>query len=176
MNIHRAALLLFTLAALPAAPAAAQTRIAAVGWELSSQQGKERGPYLPVSELRASADVKFTGRLRALVTLKNPSAKAVEGLVLRYAVSLRLLKAGDSPDKAFWSVPFYVEEVRVSKIAPGAERQAKVLRLELAEQLRKLRGTGFEPQALRLEVMLCPRLGDEPASILRDSVIEIRKP
>ena len=173
MRIPRTAALLILLAAVPAA---AQTQIAAVGWELSSPKGKERAPYVAVTELRASPDVKFSDRLRAIVTLKNPTAKAVEGLVLRYAVRLRLLRAGDPPEKAFWGVPFYTEEVRVSKIAPGSERQARVLRLDLAEQLRKLRGTGFTPEALKLEVMLCPRLGDEPSSIVREAVIDIVKP
>lgn len=172
MSIYRIAVIVALFSA--ALPAAAQTQIASVGWELSRLQGKARAPYAAVSELRASPDVKFSDHLRALVTLKNPSAKPVEGLVLRYAVRLRLLKAGDPAEKAFWSVPFYVEEVRVSKIAPGAERQARVIHLDLAEQLRKLRGTGFSPLALKLEVMVCPRQGDDPAAIVREAVIDIK--
>ncbi|MBI5744341.1 MAG: hypothetical protein HY952_07315 [Elusimicrobia bacterium] len=177
MKMHRAAafaaLLLALCAGFPAG-APAQSEILKVDWELSRLQGKQRAPYAPVTELRASPDVKFADRLRAIITLRNPSAKSVEGLVLRYAVSLRLLRKGDAPEKAFWGVPFYTEEVRVSKISEGAERQARVIHFDLPEQLRKLRGTGFTAQALKLEIMVCPRLGDDPAAILREAVIEIK--
>ncbi len=165
---------LFILAA--AAPVFSQVEIAGVNWEISKLAGKNRLPFAPVTELRASPDVKFSDSLRAIVTLKNPSVKTVEGLVLRYALRLRLLRKGDAPEKAFWGVPFFVEEVRVSKINPSSERQAKFLRLELQPQLGRLRNSGFEPTALKMEVMLSPRQGDEPASIIRESVIDILNP
>ncbi len=154
-------------------PAAAQTEIVKVDWEISRLQGKNRSPFVPVSELKASPDTKFSDNLRALVTLKNPSAKPVEGLVLNYSVRLQLLKKGDAPEKAFWGVPFHVEEVRVSSINPGAERTARILRFELREQLKKLRGTGFLPVAIKLEVMLCPRQGDQASGLVRESALNI---
>ncbi|OGR67495.1 MAG: hypothetical protein A2081_05730 [Elusimicrobia bacterium GWC2_61_19] len=179
MSIHRTAAffaaVLAVAAALPAR-AAAQTEILAINWEISRMDGKNRTPYAPVTELRAAPEIKFSDHLRALITLRNPSAKPVEGLVLRYSLRLRLNRKGDAPEKAFWGVPFYMEEVRVSKINPASERQAKVLHFELSEQLRKLRNTGFLPEALKLEVMICPRQGDEPAAIVREAVINILKP
>ncbi|MDD5209513.1 MAG: hypothetical protein PHV36_09005 [Elusimicrobiales bacterium] len=164
------------LCASGAAPAFSQVAIVNVNWEVSRLTGKDRSPFEPVKELRAAPDFKFPDRVRALVTLRNPSSKPVEGLVLHYALSLRLLKKGDAPEKAFWGVPFYVEEVRVSKVNPSSERQAKVIRFELQTQLNKLRNSGFEPSALRMSVMLSPRQGDEPAAIIRESIIEILKP
>jgi len=156
-RIH--AILAFALLFAQAAPLAAQVEIIKIDWQL-----------------RAGPAVKFTDYLRALVTLRNPADKAAEGLVLRYALSMRLLRKGNTPDKAFWGIPFYVEEVRVSKINPSSERQARVIRFELQNQLNKLRNSGFEPTALKLEVMLNPRQGDEPAAILREAVMEIVKP
>ena len=166
----------FFLCAASAAPAFSQVEIVRVNWEVSKLAGKVRSPYVPVAELRAAPEFKFSDYLRAIVTLRNPSAKPVEGLVLRYALSLRLLKSGDAPEKAFWGVPFYVEEVRVSKVNPSSERQAKVIRFELQTQLNKLRNSGFTPSALRMDIMLNPRQGDEPAAIIRESVMEIHKP
>ncbi|HBT82280.1 MAG: hypothetical protein A2X31_09740 [Elusimicrobia bacterium GWB2_63_22] len=166
--------LLAGAALISAAAAYAQTEIVGVDWELSRLNGKTRAPFARVSELRASPDVNFQDRLRAIVTLRNPAAKAVEGVVLRYAVSLRLLRKGDAPEKAFWGVPFYVEEVRVTKINPSAEKQARVIHFELQTQLRKLRSSGFTPLALKMEVMVGPRQGDEPAQIMREAVIEIK--
>jgi hypothetical protein len=170
------AFLLFCSCLLTAAPLAAQVEVVKIDWEISKLAGKERTPYAPVARLSADPAVKFTDYLRALVTLRNKSPKAVEGVVLRYALSLRLLKTGDSPDKAFWCVPYYVEEVRVSKVGAVSERQARVIRFELQNQLSKLRNSGFSPTALKLEVMAGPRQGDEPAAIVREAVIEIVRP
>jgi hypothetical protein len=179
MTINRITAFLAAILALSSAlpgAASAQTEILGINWEVSKIQGKNRTPYAPVSELRAAPELKFSDRLRALITLRNPSAKTVEGLVLRYSLRLRLNRKGDAPEKAFWGVPFLVEEVRVSKIDPASERQAKALNFELSEQLRKLRNTGFLPEALKIEVMICPRQGDEPAAIVRETVINILKP
>jgi hypothetical protein len=169
-------LLLFCSCLLAAAPLAAQVEVVRIDWEISKLAGKARTPYAPVAQLRAGPAVKFTDYLRALVTLRNKSPKAVEGVVLRYALSLRLLKNGDAADKAFWCVPYYVEEVRVSKVGAVSERQARVIRFELQNQLNKLKNSGFSPTALKLEVMAGPRQGDEPAAIVREAVIEIARP
>jgi len=166
----------FILCAASALPAFSQVVISDISWEISKLNGKNRSPYARVTELRAAPELKFSDYLRAIVTLRNPSAKAVEGLVLRYALSLRLLKKGDVPEKAFWGVPFYVEEVRISKVNPSSERQAKVIRFELQAQLHKLKNSGFAPSALKMDIMLSPRQGDEPAAIIREAVIEILKP
>lgn len=174
MKTSRLPVLLAAALLLGAAAAWSQTEIFGVSWELSRLEGKKRAPYVPVTELKASPDANFQDYLRAIVTLRNPSAKAVEGVVLRYALSLKMHRKGDAPEKAFWGVPFYVEEVRVTKINPQAEKQAKIIRFELQNQLRKLRNTGFIPLALKMEVMVCPRHGDEPASIMREAVINIR--
>lgn len=173
--LKKLSVLLAVMLAL-SAPAFSQMGITGINWEISRLQGKNRGPFVPVSQLRAAPEARFTGHLRALVALKNPSARAAEGLVLRYALSLRLLKVGEPPEKAFWGVPYFVEEVRVSKVGSGSEYKAKVIRFELQSQLNKLRGSGFTPVALKLEVMLAPRQGDVPAEIMREAVIEIVKP
>lgn len=163
-------------AAASACASDAQAELGGVNWELSRLEGKNRAPFAPVTELKASPDVKFSDSLRAVVTLNNASASPAEGLVLRYALSLRLLRTGDPAEKAFWGVPFYVEEVRVSKVNAGSSRPVRLLHMELREQLRKLRNSGFEPLALKLQVMLCPRQGDEPADIMREADIAILKP
>ncbi|OGR52904.1 MAG: hypothetical protein A2049_07315 [Elusimicrobia bacterium GWA2_62_23] len=179
MTPHRAAFLsalVIAFCAVVPAAAPAQSEILKVDWELSRLRGKERTPYAPVAELRASPELKFSDHLRALVTLRNPAAKPVEGVVLRYSVRMKLLRKGDAPEKAFWGVPFYTEEIRVSKINPGSERQARIIHFDLPAQLRKLRNSGFSPEELKLEIMVCPRQGDEPGAIMREAVINIVKP
>jgi len=168
--------LILALSAFSARPAAAQTEITKIDWEVSKLQGKNRIPFAPVAELRADPELKFTDKLRAVVTLRNNSAKDAEGLVLRYSLKLRLQKAGDPQEKAFWAVPFYVEEIRVAAVKAKTERQTRVINFEFPDQLRKLRNSGFLPTALKLEIMVCPRQGDEPLQIIREAVIEILKP
>lgn len=165
-----------TLAGCLARPAAAQTEILKIDWELSKLQAKKRLPFAPVEALRADPGVKFTDRLRAVVTLRNKSDKKAEGLVVRYSLRLRLLKEGEPQEKAFWGVPYYFEEVRVAAVDAMSERSARALNFGISEQLSKLRNSGFVPTALKMEVMLCPRLGDDPAGIMKEAVLEILKP
>lgn len=167
---------LLALLAAFAARAAAQTELLNIGWEVSKLADKKRQPYAPITELRFDPAGKFTDRLRAVITLRNPGRRKAEGLVVRYALRLKMLKAGDPPEKAFWGVPYYTEEVRVAAVGPQAERQARAVNFWLAEQFAKLRGTGFSPVALKLEAALCPRAGDEPAALGREAVLEITKP
>lgn len=170
------AAVIYILAVLAAPLSAAEVSITGISWELARLNGKKRTPYSSVSRLRAAPGVKFTGYLRALVGLRNSSQQAADGLVLRYALRLQLLRDGAPESEAFWCVPFFVEEVRVNMVSPMSERKARVIRFELNNQLAKLRGTGFSPKALKMEVMLGPRQGDDPASVIREAVIEIVKP
>ena len=96
--------------------------------------------------------------------------------MLRYSLRLRLLKKDDPQEKAFWSVPYYVEEVRVTGVKAKAERVARIINFELQGQLRKLRGSGYSATALKMEIMLSPRHGDEPAALMKETQIEILKP
>lgn len=164
------------LAAVMAWPAAAQTGIAKVGWESSKLEGKKRAPFAAMTELLAAPGGKFTDKVRAVVTLKNPSVKNEEGLVLRYALRLQLVKKGEPREKAFWEVPYYVDELRVAAVKASSEKQARVLNFKIAEQLRRLAGTGFVPVALKMEIMLSPRSGGGLDGLMAESVLEIREP
>jgi hypothetical protein len=159
-----------------AAPCAAQTAVTGIGWEVAKLEGKKRAPYAPLAELRADPYSKFSDRLRAVISLRNSGAKKAEGLVLRYALRLRLHKTGDPAEKAFWGAPYYSEELRVAAVGAGAERAARANNFWLGEQLARLRNTGFTATALKIEVMLYPRSGDEPAGLTREAVLEMRKP
>ncbi len=171
--IRRTIPVALALMAVLAARAFPQVGVNGIDWQVSRNAGKQRLPFEKVEKLKLSEDGKFTDRLRALVTLHNSSANPAEGLVMRYALTLRLLKDGEPLDKAFWCVPFFVEEVRVSRIAPDAEMQARVIRFELQNQLARLRDSGFSPVAIKLQVMLGPRRGDSPSAIMNESVLDI---
>ncbi|MEI7483009.1 MAG: hypothetical protein WCK75_11785, partial [Elusimicrobiota bacterium] len=86
-----------------------------------------------------------------------------------------IVKLSDAADAGFWAVPFRVEELRISRIQPGGVYEARLIHFVLNEQLKKLKNTGFWVDALKLQVMLDPRQGDEPAMIMKETIINIKK-
>ncbi|HAH31962.1 MAG TPA: hypothetical protein DCL44_06585 [Elusimicrobia bacterium] len=151
----------------------AQVRVAAVSWEASSPQAKTWTPFMPITGLKLQTHKKMTDKLRAIFTVRNSSMSAVEGIVLRYSLRLRLIKAGDNLENGVWSVPFRVEELRLAKVGAGESRQVRATRFELNGQIKKLVGAGFWFDALKLEVMVDPRYGDGLSGIVQESVIAV---
>ena len=157
-------------------PLRAQVQINKVDWQTSRAEGKITRPFETITELKLAPYQKYLNKFRAVVTAQNASAKPAGGLVLRCALSLHLIKISDASDGGFWAVPFRVEELRISRIKPGGVYDAKLIHFELNEQLSKLKNTGFWVDALKLQVMLDPKPGDDPAKIMKEAVISITKP
>ena len=153
------------------ASARAQARVAAVSWEASAPKAKMWTPFAPITELKLAPDRKLKDKLRAVFTVRNLSGAAVEGLVLRYSLRLRLVKEGEAPEKGVWAVPFRVEEVRLAKVPAGEARQVRAMRFELNEQIKKLSGTGLWFDAIKLEVMVEPRRGEDLSAIISESIL-----
>jgi len=154
----------------------AQVQISTIGWQISRTEGKVALPFETITELKLEPYRKYLNKFRAVVTAQNSSAKPAGGLVVRCALSLHLVKFSVAADPGFWAVPFRVEELRISRIKPGASYEAKLIHFTLNEQLSKLKNSGFWVDALKLQVMLEPRPGDEPARIMKETVISIKKP
>jgi hypothetical protein len=172
-----AAFLMFPALMLPLCPALrAQVRINTIDWQVSRTDGKVSLPFETIAELKLEPYQNYSNKFRAVVTAQNPSAKPAEGLVIRCALSLHLVKLSTAADPGFWAVPFRVEELRISRIQPGGVYEAKLIHFTLNEQLNKLKNTGFWVDALKLQVMLDPRPGDDPARIMKEAVISIKKP
>ena len=168
--------LLFTVTPLLCPPLHAQVQIDRIDWQVSRAEGKEQLSFEPILELKLEPYQKYLNKFRAVVNVQNPSANPVEGLVLRCALSLHIIKLSDAADAGFWAVPFRVEELRISQIQPGGMYEAKLIHFVLNEQLKKLKNTGFWVDALKLQVMLDPRQGDDPARIMKEAAINIKKP
>jgi hypothetical protein len=154
----------------------AQSQLDGINWQVSRVAGKTKLPFETIRELNLAPYGKYPYKLRAVVAARNLSARPSDGLVLRCALSLHIVKLSDPADAGFWAVPFRVEELRISQINPGAVYEARLIHFALNEQLKKFNNTGFWVDALRLNVMLDPRQGDEPAKIMSESVIRISKP
>ena len=140
--------------------AAAQLELAGVSWQIASGAKRARFENAEKIPLRKQAV-----KTRISVSLANKGKAAVEGAVLRCAFSMRL--AGQ------WTVPFWLEERRVAKVKPFATAKASIPHLELQNYLKRLAGTGFWPDALRVQVMLEPRAGDDISKNLAESIISV---
>ena len=157
-------------------PSQAQVQINKIDWQVSRVEGKKKLPFEPIIELKLEPYQQYMNKLRAVVSAQNISSKPAEGLVIRCALSLHVVRLADAADAGFWAVPFRTEELRVSRILPGATYEAKLIHFVLNPQLKKLKNTGFWVDALKLQVMLDPKPGDEPAKIMKEVVISIKKP
>ncbi|MFA5162000.1 MAG: hypothetical protein WC421_07110 [Elusimicrobiales bacterium] len=125
----------------------------------------------------ASVPVLKTGRLpvmlRLVVRVENSGAKPAEAVVLRCAFAMRLVRE-DSAEPGVWTVPFSIDERRVSKIPPGKTVEITVPHTELQVYLKRLVKTGFRPDRLRASVMLEPRRGGNLAAGMGEAEVEVK--
>lgn len=144
------------LAAAGAGPAAAELVLEAVGW----QSGRPERPPRPTKfEDAASVALPAKGapRLRAKAVLKNRGPKSVEGILLRYVVTARLLPLKAEDGEGSWAVPLMVDERRVPKIGPNKILEVPLITAPLLEQyLRRVARQGFRVDRLRLQAMIEP--------------------
>ncbi len=168
--------LMFTAAPFFVSRLQAQVQINKIDWQISRADSKEKQLFEPILEVKLEPYQKYLDKLRAVVSVQNLAAKQAEGLVVKCALSLHIVKTSDPATSGFWAVPFRTEELRISLIQPGGVYEAKLIHFVLNEQLKKLKNTGFWVDGLKLQVMMDPRQGDEPARIMKEAVLDIKKP
>jgi len=111
---------------------------------------------------------------RILVALLNRSAGPDEAVLLRYAVSARLVRIQDDGAAAAegtWVIPFILEERRVPKIRGNDVLLVPIYfnRAVFSAYILRMRRAGFWPDTLRLQVMVEPRPGENS---FRDRTME----
>jgi len=151
----------------------AKTAISAINWESANKTGDKNENFV-FSEIDV-LDIhgKYSDKLRAVITLNNASEQKEEGLVLRYAIRLQIAKENSADSKAVWEVPYIAEEFRVPVVKAGITKDAKIS-VKLHEQINRLKGTGFIPVNVKIEIMLTPRLGVQDEARIAESVLPIR--
>lgn len=161
-------LLIPALAALLAAgagPAAAELVLDGVGW----QSGRVERPPRPTKFEDAAAvalPAKGAPRLRAKAMLKNRGPKSMEGILLRYVVSARLISLNAADGEGSWAVPFLVDERRVPKIGPNKILEVPLITSPHIEQyLRRVARQGFRADRLRLQAMIEPHPDQEVRTV-----------
>lgn len=74
-----------------------------------------------------------------------------------------------------WSIPFEIGECRVPMLRKGAERKVVVEPQHLATRLKHLYAQGFWADAVKVEVMLDPRAGDDLKTNRAEAVLPIHR-
>lgn len=113
--------------------------------------------YYETASIKLKPDGRAAYVYRIELSLKNNSVKPVDGLVFKYSLRM-IVKKGES---VYRDAVFVADDLRVSRIAPGAEKKAYIYNLDIGEQLRRLKNSGFEPYAIELETAKEPRKEDD---------------
>ncbi len=136
-------------------------KISSASFQYTPSAVAKKKIYYDISEIKIRPDGKLDRTYRIEVKVKNLSDKAVEGLVFKYSLRLFLKKG----EKNFKDVPFIAEDLRISRLAPMAEKNVYIYNTDLPEQLRRIKTCGFEPAAVELEIAKEPRRGDEALEV-----------
>lgn len=113
--------------------------------------------YYETNSIRLKPDCRPAYVYRIELSLKNNSSRPAEGLVFKYSLRM-IFKKGES---VYRDVVFLADDIRVSRIAPGAEKKMYIYNLDISEQLRRIKNSGFEPYGIELETAKEPRKEDE---------------
>lgn len=144
-----------------ASPARAELVLERIVWELSLPVKGQPQVYQLLDTLKAGPPA-VKGKLRARLTLKNRGPKAVEGILLRYALTARLAHP-ESSSPGTWAVPFSVEEKRVPRIGPNQLLDVPLGPSPMLDlYLKRLKRSGLWPSELKIQVMIEPHLASNP--------------
>lgn len=149
------------LAALLALPASAGITISSAAIEVSISATKGRPVFHGVESLFLPPDAKPAARLRAVLSVDNDGPRAESGAVVRFALSARIRRVGESGEGR-WTVPFLLEERHLPQVKHGRGVRVPLPfnRVAIVQHFKTLRAAGYWPDALRLEAVFAPRAGE----------------
>lgn len=171
-RLVHAAVLAAAVAAAGAAPAFAELVLEGAGWQKGRVERPARPPkYEDVAAVKLPE--RGPARLRAKAALKNRGPKSVEGILLRYAVSARLIAAReDVAAQAEWALPFSVDERRVPKIGPNQVLEVPLtVSPALEDYLKRIKRQGMRANGLKVQVQIDTHAGG--AVVIKEAVLAV---
>lgn len=167
----RAVLLLLFIAV---ETAGAEVVLKGVDWQLALQVRKKKGDYHDVKRWLFPPTQQAKIRARAMALLKNNGNKDETAVLLRVAFITRLRKIG-AHGEGVWTVPFHVEEKRVTTLRRNSETAVSlpINRVALDAYLKRMHRAGYWPDAFKVQVMVEPREGEEIRSRMGESVLPV---
>lgn len=172
----RTFVLLSVFLACAATSAFAGPEVTGVYWQFSPGLKPAMKPkFSDARSIVLPPNSKLPGRLRAMAVLENKSGKSSGGIVLRVAVSARVVKTGADASTGVWSVPFWLDERRVAELKPGAIKNVAIPNIEVQTYLKRFADTGFWVDALKIQLAVEPRAGEELPLPISEASLEVLK-
>jgi len=150
----------------------AGSELAGVRWQFSpGLKPAMKHKFSNAEQIKIPVDGKLQGHLRAVATLENKSAKNSGGIVVRVVVSARLIKTDASEQPGVWDLPFWLDERRVAQLKAGAKKDAPIPNIDLQKYLKHLYKTGYWVDALKIQLAVEPRAGEDFGSNMSEAVL-----
>jgi len=150
--------------------------LSGVRWQFSQGLKPAMKPkFSDVQEIKIPVDGKMPGRLRAMALLENKSAKNNDGIVVRVAVTARLIKIASPEQPGVWDLPFWIDERRVAELKVGAKKEAAIPNIDLQKYLKRLQQTGFWIDALKIQLAVEPRAGEDFGANISEAVLAVTR-
>jgi hypothetical protein len=142
-------------------PAHADILIRDVNWQLALQVAKKKRNYHDIRQWLFPPTDKAKIRARAMVRLGNRGNSDEAAVLLKYVFVARLRKIG-SKKEGVWTVPFHLEEKRITIFKKLSEKVVSlpINRVALNAYLKRMYRAGYWPDAFRVKVMVEPRTGE----------------
>lgn len=121
--------------------------------------------YYPAKEIIINSQKKIMYRYRLAIDVKNITNKPIEAIVFRYSLSIKTKKNASS-DEGVWTVPYQIDEIRISKLLSLQTKRIYVYDLNLSSQISKYKAGNFQIEALKIEIMKEPKKEDNKPEIL----------
>lgn len=153
--------MIFVLLLLMAGPTRAEVVLKEVRWHVTSAGRGRKTVYAETDRWVQPPTAKLTSKPRAVATLVNRGPRPAEGVLLRYAVSARLVPISATQlAEGAWTIPFWVEERRVPWLKANQNKAVSINSMLLLTYLKRMYRAGYWPSAVRIQVMIEPRAGE----------------
>lgn len=177
--MRRSRLPLALLLALAAAvPARGELSIDKAFWQAADKPARpgQRRLFENIEAYEA-APRRAERKLRARLVLKNRGPRPVQGVLLRYSLTARLVPLDKEKEgEGVWAVPFMIEERRVPRIGPNQYLDVPLDPAPLLDlYLKKVARSGYWPDQLKLQAMIEPTRGEAEALQILESVLPVRR-
>ncbi|MBI4056851.1 MAG: hypothetical protein HY399_04805 [Elusimicrobia bacterium] len=142
-----------------------------VEWQVGASRKPPR-QFSVIREWKQGPSDKAPGKVRIVLSIVNTSSSAVEGVLVRYALSAKLAPLRGEKSAGAWVVPFWLEESRVPWLAALQTKNILLTRMDLQVFFKRMKRLGYWPEAIKIQVMIEPKMGES----LQDHILESELP
>jgi hypothetical protein len=143
-------------------------------WQRSvSEKPGPKVRFKTIKKLKFAKNKINPAKLRIVIKIKNTGKETIKATIIRCAFYMKLIDLGDKTQKPLQTVPFEIEERRVSIIKPGKTAYIKTTSFSLINYLKRLKNTGFWIDEIKTEIMIEPRAGDDLSENITQSTIKV---